>query len=99
MMTMAFRQKYWRYFSVVAMLIVILGGGVFIIATLPPRAIVMATGPEGGANHELGARYRDILARSGVTLQLRPTSGSVENLQLLRDSTSGVSVALIQGGV
>jgi TRAP-type uncharacterized transport system substrate-binding protein len=59
----------------------------------------MATGPEGGANYELGVRYREILAKSGVILQLRPTSGSVENLHLLRDSTSGVSAALVQGGV
>src|SRR5450755_2883591 len=40
-----------------------------------------------------------MLAKSGVTLQLRPTSGSVENLQLLRDLASGVSAALVQGGV
>src|ERR1700677_2799189 len=99
MMTTAFLQRYWRHFSAAAMLIVILGGGVFVILTLPPRTIVMATGPEGGANYELGARYREILAKSGVTLRLRPTSGSVENLQLLRDSTSGVSAALVQGGV
>jgi TRAP-type uncharacterized transport system substrate-binding protein len=98
-MTMAFLQRYWRHFSAAAMLIVILGGGVFVFATLPPRTIVMATGPKGGANYELGAHYREILAKSGVTLQLRPTSGSVENLQLLRDSTSGVSAALVQGGV
>jgi TRAP-type uncharacterized transport system substrate-binding protein len=99
MMTMAFLEKYWRHFSVVAMLIMTLGAGVFVFATLPPRTIVMATGPEGGANYELGARYREILAKSGVTLQLRPTSGSVENLHLLRDSKSGVSAALVQGGV
>src|SRR5450432_2341537 len=97
--TKAFLQSYWRHISVAAMLVILLCGGVFVVATLPPRTIVMATGPKGGANYELGARYREMLAKSGVTLQLRPTSGSVENLQLLRDSTSGVSAALVQGGV
>ena len=58
----------------------------------------MATGAEGGANHELGIRYREILAKEGITLQLQPTSGSLENLQWLRDSHSGVSVGFIQGG-
>lgn len=99
MMTRALLQRYWRHFSVAAVLVILLGGGIFIFATLPPRTIVMATGPKGGANYELGARYREILARSGVALQLRPTSGSMENLQLLRDSTSGVGAALVQGGV
>ena len=46
----------------------------------------------------MGARYRAILAKSGVDLKLAPTSGSLENLRLLRDPKSGVSVALLQDG-
>ena len=57
----------------------------------------MATGAEGGANHELGMRYHEILAQAGVTLKLRPTAGGLENLALLRDPQSGVSVGFIQG--
>jgi len=92
-------QKNWRQISILAALALILAGAVFISLTLPPRTIVMATGPKGGANYELGERYREILAKSGVTLELRPTSGSVENLELLRDPSSGVGVAFVQGGV
>ena len=58
----------------------------------------MATGPEGGGNYQLGDRYREFLAKSGVELKLMPTAGSLENLKLLRDSKSGVSVALVHGG-
>lgn len=46
----------------------------------------------------MGDRYREFLAKSGVELKLMPTAGSLENLKLLRDSKSGVSVALVQGG-
>jgi TRAP-type uncharacterized transport system substrate-binding protein len=98
-MIIDFIQRNWRAFSLLAALVLILGGAIFLIETLPPRTIVMATGPKGGANYELGARYREILAKSGVTLELRATSGGVENLQLLRDSKSGVSAAFVQGGV
>ena len=91
-------QRYWPYFSLAAILAILLAAGAYIFATLPPRAIVMATGPEGGANYELGGRYREILAKSGVRLKLLPTSGSVENLRLLRDPKSGVSVGLLQAG-
>ena len=58
----------------------------------------MATGAEGGANHELGIRYREILAKEGVHLQLLPTAGGLENLTHLRDPKSGVGVGFIQGG-
>jgi TRAP-type uncharacterized transport system substrate-binding protein len=58
----------------------------------------MATGAAGGANHELGLRYRDILARSGVRLRLVNTTGSLDNLARLRDRRSGVQVGFMQGG-
>src|SRR3984893_15705122 len=89
-------QKF--YFSVAATVAILLGAGLFVFESLPPRTIVMATGAEGGANYELGIRYREILAREGVELQLQPTTGSLENLRRLRDSKSGVSVGFTQGG-
>jgi TRAP-type uncharacterized transport system substrate-binding protein len=70
-----------------------------ILQTMPSRTLAMATGPEDGAYHEIGKRYQAILARSGVRLQLVPTSGALENLQLLRDPHSGVMVTLVQGGI
>jgi TRAP-type uncharacterized transport system substrate-binding protein len=99
MMTQSFLQRYWPYFSPAAILAILLAAGTYIVATLPPRTIVMATGPEGGSSYELGGRYREILARSGVDLKLLPTSGSLENLRLLRDPKSGVSVGLLQDGL
>jgi TRAP-type uncharacterized transport system substrate-binding protein len=91
-------QRFWRYFTIVGLVVILLGASAFIVATLPPRTIVMATGAEGGANHEMGIRYREILAKAGVKLQLLPTAGGLENLVRLRDPKSGVSVGFIQGG-
>ena len=59
----------------------------------------MATGPNGGAYQDVGKRYQEILARHGITLNLVPTAGAVENLALLRDPRSGIGVALLQGGI
>jgi TRAP-type uncharacterized transport system substrate-binding protein len=92
-------QRYWRYITIAGMIVILLGAGVFIIETLPPRTVIMATGAEGGANYELGVRYREILAQSGVKLQLLPTTGSLENLARLRDPKSGVGVGFIQAGI
>jgi len=66
---------------------------------LPPRHIVLASGPEFGMYHRYASRYREILARDGVRVEERMTSGATENLELLRDPKSHVDVALIQGGI
>ena len=90
--------KFRSYLAVAAAVAVFFGAGVFIVESLPPRTILMATGAEGDANYEIGIRYREILAKEGVRVQLQPTSGSLENLRHLRDPRSGVSVGFIQGG-
>lgn len=65
----------------------------------PPRSLILGTGSEGGAYHAFGMRYRAILARMGVDLILRPSSGTVENLANLGAEGGGVDVAFVQGGV
>jgi TRAP-type uncharacterized transport system substrate-binding protein len=65
----------------------------------PPRQVAMSTGPADGAYHAYALRYRDILARSGVTLELRPSAGALENLDRLRHRKDGVTLALVQGGL
>jgi TRAP-type uncharacterized transport system substrate-binding protein len=73
---------------------------VFVIGRgLPPRHVVMTTGPEGGGYRKMGQQYRKILARSGVRLSLRPSKGNVENLERLRDPHSGVSAGFGSGAV
>jgi TRAP transporter TAXI family solute receptor len=88
----------WAFLTIAGMVAIVLAAGVFIVETMPPRTVVMATGAEGGANYQMGLRYRDILAQSGVKLRLVPTSGGLENLALLSDPKSGVGVGFIQGG-
>ena len=65
----------------------------------PPSRVVMSTGAPDGAYHAYALRYREILARSGVELVLRPSAGSVENLQRLRSRDGDVTLALVQGGL
>ena len=64
----------------------------------PPDRIVMTTGSEEGAYHAFALRYQEILARHGIMLELRPSSGSIENLQRLTDDNSGIDIGLVQSG-
>ena len=68
-------------------------------SNMPPHVIVMATGPEGDTYYDIGQRYRAVLARANVEVQLVPTAGSVENLDSLLNANSRVGVALIEGGI
>ena len=65
---------------------------------LPPRRIVLATGPEHGMLQAFGQCYREILARNGIAVELRSTTGAKENLELLRSGT-GVDVAFLVAGI
>jgi TRAP transporter TAXI family solute receptor len=64
----------------------------------PPSRVVIATGQRTGRYHAFAERYRAILSGSGVALEIRETAGSAENVELLLDRKSGVSVAFVQGG-
>ncbi len=68
------------------------------IRPAPPDSFVMSTGASGGAYHLFAERYREILARDGVTIELKPSAGSMDNLARLRDPSSGVDVAFVQSG-
>lgn len=64
----------------------------------PPKKIVISTGAPGGAYHYFGERYRDKLAQDGIEVELRPSSGAVENLRRLKTDDS-VDVGFLQGGI
>jgi len=65
----------------------------------PPDEFVISTGAADGAYQLYARRYGELLAREGVRVQMRTSKGSLENLSRLTDPDSGVSVALVQGGV
>jgi len=92
-----------RDFSVTAIPLALIVAGSFWLAyqfvrPAPSDRLVITTGAEGGAYHEYAKRYRDILARNKVQVELRSSSGSVENLKRL-DEDSSVDAALVQSGV
>lgn len=72
---------------------------VMLVEAPPPLKIVMATGSKEGAYYRYAQRYAELLKQEGVTLEIRSTKGSVENLKLLNDEDSDVYVALVQSGI
>jgi uncharacterized protein len=62
----------------------------------PPKVVRIATGANNGAYYTFAQEYARLLASDGITLEVVPTAGSVENLELLKSGE--VSLALVQGG-
>ena len=69
-----------------------------LVDPLPPRHFAIAAGAAGSGYDNFARQYARILARHGVTLEIRNSAGAVENLDLLRDPASGVQAALTTFG-
>jgi len=70
-----------------------------VLRSMRQRTVVMAVYPEGSLNAELVKRYRQVLASNGIDLKLAPSAGAIESVARLRDPKSGVSIALVPGGI
>ena len=64
----------------------------------PPGRVVIAAGPAGSPAYQFANRYRTILARQGVKLEVLATNGPVENLALLQDPNGRADIGLLSGG-
>ncbi|MFN3868816.1 MAG: TAXI family TRAP transporter solute-binding subunit [Hyphomicrobiaceae bacterium] len=68
----------------------------------PPRHLAITTGSEQGAYFAFAKRYQERLAGNGITLDVFPSKGSVENVaRLAGEPVDGrrVDLALLQGGI
>ena len=88
------RVIFWTLF--VAALVVAIWAVVRFVSPLPPRTLTMSTGVVDGAYHQFGERYRELLRANGIALELRSSTGAIENLARLNDGS--VSVGFVQGG-
>ncbi|MBU3612097.1 TAXI family TRAP transporter solute-binding subunit [Polynucleobacter sp. MG-27-Goln-C1] len=80
-------------------LVAILFSTLWVMVPPPPRSIELATGFSTGLYQKFGERLQGELAQQGVSMKLRTTGGTGDNLALLADENSGVDFAMVQGGV
>jgi TRAP transporter TAXI family solute receptor len=73
----------------------------------PPKLVRITTGSQTGAYYAYGKKYAEAFKKHGITLEVMPSKGSVENLQRLTDTKTdtraerkvAVMVGLLQSGV
>src|SRR5690242_14420575 len=71
----------------------------WVLHASPPRVLVITAGTPGSSFETNAIQYQQILARSGVSLKILPSQGSLENLQRLQDPSFQVDVGFVQGGI
>jgi TRAP-type uncharacterized transport system substrate-binding protein len=64
----------------------------------PPDTLTISTGFGRGTYANFGERYKNILAREKVRLEVITSSGSVENLKRLGDTSLRVDAGFVQDG-
>ncbi len=65
----------------------------------PPSRLVITTGSEQGAYYAFAKRYAESLERNGITLEVVPSKGSVENIARMTAPEQRFDLALLQGGI
>ncbi len=72
---------------------------IWLILPSPPKTLTIATGFPDGLYHEFAKQLQAELAKEKITLRIRNTGGSVDNLALIADPKSSVDLAVVQSGV
>jgi TRAP-type uncharacterized transport system substrate-binding protein len=73
--------------------------GLHFVRPAPPSVVTISSGPAGSSFQTTAERYQKIMARNGIKLLILSSEGSLENLNRLTDPSSGIDIALVQGGV
>ncbi len=65
----------------------------------PPSKLVIATGDGEGDYAFFAEKYHDQMMKEGIDLQIRATKGAMENVSLLKDPDSEVTVGFVHDGI
>ena len=65
----------------------------------PPSRIRFISGPDGSSYRNQADRYKKIIEAYGVKVDVLPSHGALENLQLLADPKNKIDVGFVQGGL
>lgn len=82
----------WVLVSIVGIFVVL-----FLLKPLPPETVVLASGQPNSSLDAWAKRYQKYFSDAGVKLEIVPSNGAQENIQLLESGK--VEAAISQGGM
>jgi TRAP-type uncharacterized transport system substrate-binding protein len=72
--------------------------GLSFIVPAPPKFIKIAAGDEYSSSFVTANRIKNEIEKSGISVEIVKSAGNLENVALLENSKSNVSLAIIQSG-
>jgi hypothetical protein len=73
--------------------------GIKYVRPAPPDAIRLMSGPPGSSYLATAEKYRAIIQKYGVKVEILSSKGSLDNLQRLADRSNRADVGFVQGGL
>jgi NMT1-like family len=94
----------WRDLLVVAIPVALIlaaaiWGAVKSVRFAPPGTIRFASGPDGSSYRNQAEKYKKLIERHGVKVEILSSRGALDNLQRLANPTVKVDVGFVQGGL
>ena len=92
-----FIEKRSKWIILTGILLLIILVVITVVSSLPPRRFTILTGREDGAYYQAALQYQAIAREKGFEIDIRPTAGSVETLEMLRQGEA--QIGFVQGGI
>lgn len=89
------------FMSASGILLVALATGIAVLVFInsaTPTTITIASGPKGSSYQNNAEKYKAILAKQGITVNIIPSEGSMDNLRMLSNPAIKVDVGFVMGG-
>lgn len=77
----------------------VLAAVLWVVRSAPPRTLVLTSGPEGSSFARWAEAYQKALAERGVTLEIRASGGSLDNLRRLQAAEPRVDIGFVTDGI
>ena len=85
--------------SLVLFVVVVLFAAYRYINPSLPNRLVISTGDGEGEYDQYAKQYQDFFKDDGVKLEIRKSTGAVENYERLKDPKSDIDVGFVQDGL
>ncbi len=93
------RSMVIAFLAIIVTTSVLVSSLMFFFGSAPPTSISMASGPKESSYYRTAQRYKDLLAKQGVKVNIIETDGSIDNLQRLLAPNSKIDVGFVQSNL
>lgn len=97
MKPLQFIQQHAKWLILTGILLLVILVVATVVSSLPPRRFTILTGREDGGYYQVALKYQAIAREKGFELDIRPTAGSAETLDMLRRGEA--QIGFVQGGI